>query len=75
MTDNHQLTPTDRQLLAREVAADKRIDGSGYYNERMREVFCTGWDAAMEWIRQQRNPCGEEEQGYPHFSDGEMPLG
>lgn len=40
---------TEAEAMAREIAADKHVDGSGYYNESMREIFIKGWDAAMEY--------------------------
>ena len=49
-----ELTDNERALLAREVAADRHVDSSGWYNENMREVFCTGWDAAMEYVKEQQ---------------------
>ena len=55
--DNQQLTPTDRQLLAREVAAD------GFYcdeNSTPHSIFCAGWNAAMEWVKQQPEQLGED---------------
>lgn len=60
MTDDQQLTPTDRQLLAREVAADKTTNPTGYeaYRNIKRQAFIAGWDAAMEYVRLER----EQEQ-------------
>lgn len=62
-----ELTDNERQLLAREIAADKRVGGGGYYNDNMREVFVSGWNAAMEYVevqqRRQRQPqTGEDDQ-------------
>lgn len=49
-----ELSDNERQLLAREIAADRRVGGGGYYNDSMREVFVSGWNAAMEWIEKER---------------------
>ncbi len=51
-TENN-LSDNEKQLLAREVAADKHVDGSGYCNDNMREVFVSGWDAALQWVQEQ----------------------
>ena len=48
-SDNQQLTPTDRRLLAREVAADMQYPINNYFNyHAARHAFLAGWDAAME---------------------------
>lgn len=61
-----ELTDNEKQLLAREIAADKRVGGGGYYNDNMREVFVSGWNAAMEYVKQQRRQhqpqTGEDDQ-------------
>lgn len=55
------LTPADRQLLAREVALDKF---SGRYNHGRREDWRAGWDAALEWVK------GQVSEGVAHL-DGD----
>ena len=50
-----ELSEGERMALAREVAADKRIGAGGWYNDNMREVFVSGWDAAMEYVKEQRD--------------------
>lgn len=39
-----ELTDNEKQMLAREVAADR-----AYYDDRKRAAFIAGWDAAMEY--------------------------
>lgn len=58
------LNPTEQAVLAREVAADKHVDGSGWYNEQMREVFLAGWDAALAWTEKR-----EISNGFTRTSD------
>lgn len=56
-----ELTDNEKQLLAREIAADKRVGAGGYYNDNMRQVFVSGWNAAMEYVEKQRiNSCTAE---------------
>lgn len=57
-----ELTSDEKQLLAREIAADKRIGGGGYYNDNMREVFVSGWNAAMEYVEKERQ-CESSQSG------------
>lgn len=44
-----ELSDKEKQLLAREVAADRYVGSGGYYNDSMREVFISGWNAAIEY--------------------------
>ena len=54
-----ELTDNEKALLAREVAADRHIDGSGWYNENARDVFISGWNAAMEYVKEQQSAKAE----------------
>lgn len=49
-----EISSGERQLLAREIAADQRVGGGGYYNDNMREVFVSGWNAAIEYVEKER---------------------
>lgn len=44
-----ELNNDEKALLAREVAADSHVVGGGWYNDSAREVFISGWNAAMEY--------------------------
>lgn len=47
-----ELTDNEKQMLAREVAADKWSNPTGYtpYWNLRRQAFAAGWDAAMEYV-------------------------
>jgi len=48
------LSDDERALLAREVAADKAYPFTLYGQDHASRLkFIAGWDAAMEWVRQQ----------------------
>ena len=51
-----ELTDNERALLAREVAADdydRQWPLRTTLGNTAREGFCAGWDAAMEYVKQQ----------------------
>lgn len=50
MTD--QLSDNERLLLARENAADNHVRGQWYAADE-RGAFVAGWDAAMEYMKEQ----------------------
>ena len=53
------LTPSEQALLAREVAAD--YYRHGHYNTGPRQAFSDGWDAALQWVEEQRiKSCTDE---------------
>lgn len=47
----NSLSDNERQLLAREIAADKECS---YRDNVYRGAFVSGWNAAMEYVKQQR---------------------
>lgn len=60
-----QLTPTDHALLGREAAADSyRAGGYVYDPVQIRRAFSDGWDAAVEWMKE--NPTDDT---CCHFQD------
>lgn len=44
------LTVTEQEAMAREAAADKVV---GYSSGVERRIFLSGWDAAMEYVKEQ----------------------
>lgn len=53
-----ELTPNERQLLAREVAADdydRQWPLRTTMGNTAREGFISGWDAAMEYVVKERD--------------------
>lgn len=53
---NTELSPNEHLLRAREAAADPyRAGGYVYDQTQIRKAFSDGWDAALEYIEQQRH--------------------
>lgn len=51
-----ELSNTERQALAREATADSyRAGGYVYDPTQTRKAFSDGWDAALEYVKQQDN--------------------
>lgn len=67
-------SPNDVEATARETAANKYGPKNVSY---IRDVFLEGWDAHVAFVRELSNKVelGEEEMGYPSFTNNEMPLG
>jgi hypothetical protein len=66
-----ELSDNEKALLAREVAADKSTNPTGYgYDQRgRRAAFIAGWNAAMEYAEKQRQE-QQREQTREIYADG-----
>lgn len=47
-----ELSESEKEQLAREVAANKAVGCASVYNEDRRRDFLSGWDAAVEHLHQ-----------------------